>query len=216
MKFLLFSKIPFEVSHPIALIESYCFQSDFYANYDHPLRNRKVSDVNIIGARIKKELLPKCEVVSENTKNLRIFKYPLDRFLELNDRTISNHIKDLNEEVIRKLLNIEGIGLSKATKVLHTLYPEIIPMIDKALQEEYRKEINPQWKEELPNQIFIDYYKNLREDCNKQHLSQIHSAMSRNNLTGLTKVRIFDILWWSYLKAKRLSEVHSIDWSTMR
>ena len=215
MKFLLFSKIPFEVSDPIALIESYCFQSDFYANYDR-LGDRKVGDVNKIGARTEKKLLRKCEAVTENTKNLHIFKYDLDGFLELNDKAMRDHIEGLNERVIKKLLNIEGIGLSKATKILHTLYPKIIPMIDKALREEYRKEINPQWTEEQANQILIDFYKNLREDCNRQHLAQIYSTISKNKLIGLTKVRIFDILWWSYLKAKKLSEGYSINWSTIR
>ncbi len=214
MKFLLFSKISFEVSDPVALIEAYCFQSDFYANYDR-LDNKKVEHVNKIGARIKKKQVPKCEAVTERKKNLHIFKYDLDRFLKLDDKIREGHIKELNERVIKKLLDIEGIGLSKATKVLHTLYPKIIPMIDKALQEEYRKkEINPQWTEEQPDQIFIDYYKNLREDCNKQHLIQIYGTISKD--IGLTKVRIFDILWWSYLKAKKLSEEYSINWSTIK
>ncbi len=77
MKFLLFSKIPFEVSDPVALIESYCFQSDFYENYDLPLLKgkRKVEDVNKIGARIGKEVLPKCKTVTEGAKDLRIFQY---------------------------------------------------------------------------------------------------------------------------------------------
>ena len=79
MEFLLFSKISFDVSYPIALIESYCFQSDFYANYDR-LDSKEVEHVNKIGARIKKELLPKCEAVTESTENLHIFKNNLDRF----------------------------------------------------------------------------------------------------------------------------------------
>ena len=58
MEFLLFSKIPFEISDPIALIECYCYQNDFYAKYDLLLeyRDRKIEDVNKIGARIKKEV----------------------------------------------------------------------------------------------------------------------------------------------------------------
>lgn len=215
MKFLLFSKISFEVSDPVALIESYCFQSNFYANYDL-LSNRKVEDVNKIGARIGKKLLPKCEAVSESTKNLCIFKYDLDRFLKLNDKTRNYHVKELNQRTIRKLLEIKGIGLSKATKVLHTLYPKIIPMIDNALQEEYRKEINSQWMEEQSDQILIDYYNNLREDDNLQHLTQIFGIISKNNLVGLTKVRSFDILWWSYLKSKKLRQKRNINWSTIK
>ncbi|GAI22280.1 unnamed protein product, partial [marine sediment metagenome] len=153
MKFLLFSKIPFEVSHPVALIESYCFQSDFYKNYDFLLveRKREVKDVNKIGARIENRLLQKCEAVTESTENLRIFKYGLNSFLELDDKTRSAYIHELDEKVIAELLQIKTIGLSKATKVLHTLYPEIIPIFDDNLQRKY-KELNPQWTEEHSNQ----------------------------------------------------------------
>jgi len=58
MKFLLFSKISFEIPDPIALIECYCYQNDFYTKYDLLLehRDRKIEDVNKIGARIKKEV----------------------------------------------------------------------------------------------------------------------------------------------------------------
>ena len=63
MKFFLFSKMPFEISEPIALIECYCYQNDFYAKYDLFLehRDRKIEDVNKIGARIKKEVLLECK-----------------------------------------------------------------------------------------------------------------------------------------------------------
>ena len=172
MKFLLFSKICFEVSDPVALIESYCFQNNFYANYDL-LSDRKIEDVNKIGPHIGRKLLPKCEAVTRNTRNLCIFEYDLDRFLRLDNKTRNYHIKELNQRTIKKLLKIKGIGLSRAMKVLHTLYPKIIPIIDKALQEEYRKEIDSQWMEEQSDQILIDYYDNLREGDNWQHLSKI-------------------------------------------
>ena len=221
MKFLLFSKIPFEVSDPVALIESYCFQSDFYENYDLLLLKgkRKVEDVNKIGARIGEEVLPKCKTATEGAKDLRIFqydKYGLDSFLELDDEAINDYVNELNERVIKKLLKIKGIRLSKATKVLHTLYPEIIPILDNALQEEYCKEINPHWTEEQSNRIFIDYYKNLGEGDNVQNLTLILKTISGNKLVCLTKVRIFDILWWSYLKAKRLRWGKNINWSTIK
>lgn len=215
MKFLLFSKISFEVSDPVALIESYCFQSNFYANYDL-LSNRRIEDVNKIGARIGKKLLPKCEAATKNTNNLCIFGYDLDRFLKLDNKTRNYHIKELNQRTIKKLLKIKGIGLSKATKVLHTLYPKIIPMIDNALQEEFRKEINPRWTEEQSDQILLYCYNNLGESDNWQHLTQIFDTISRNNLAGLTKVRIFDILWWSYLKSKKLRQEGNIHWSTIK
>lgn len=217
MKFLLFSKISFEVSDPIDLIESYCFQSDFYANFDYCLSERKrtVEDVNSIGARIEENLLCQCRIVTENTKNLRIFEYDLDGFLELDDEIRKSHIEKLKNEVIQKLLEIKGIGLAKATKVLHTLYPKIIPMIDNALRKEYR-EIKPQWMEKQSDQILIDYYNNFKEGDNWQNLSEIFNQIHHSNIKGLTKVRIFDILWWSYLKSKKLRQEKNNNWSTIK
>jgi hypothetical protein len=55
MKFFLFSKISFEITEPITLIECYCYQNDFYAKYDL-IKDRKIEDVNKIGARIEKEV----------------------------------------------------------------------------------------------------------------------------------------------------------------
>jgi len=216
MKFFLFSKLFFEVSNPVTLIESYCFQSVFYANYDYCLseRERTIEDVNNIGARIGDEPLSRSKTVAENTKNLPIFEYDLDRFLELDDETRNSHVKELDDKVIKKLLKIEGIGLSKATKVLHTLYPRIIPMIDNALQKEYR-EIKSQWTEKQSDQILIDYYNNFKKGDNWQNLTEIFNQL-RNNIKGLTKVRVFDILWWSYLKSKKLRQEKNVNWFTIK
>ena len=58
MKFFLFSKISFKIPDPVALIECYCYQNDFYTKYDLLIENkdRKIEDVNKIGASIKKEV----------------------------------------------------------------------------------------------------------------------------------------------------------------
>jgi hypothetical protein len=214
MKFLLFSKIPLEVSDPFALIESYCFQSDFYAHYDLT-NDRTVEHTNKIGARINKELLRKCKTVTENTKDLRIFEHDdIDCFLELDEEIRNSYIKELDEKVIKKL-KVKGIGLSKATKVLHTLYPEIIPIIDNALQKEY-KQIKPEWSKGQSVQILVDYYNNFKKGDNWQNLTEIFNKMQSNKLLGLTKVRIFDILWWSYLKSKKLRQEKGVNWSTIK
>ena len=214
MNFLLFSKVAFEVTDPTALVECYCFQSDFYSSYDL-LGKRTIGDVNKIGGRIKPNLFPECEKVIDATKNLNIFEYNLDDFLRQSERIIKQSVEELDSRTIQSLLRIKGIGLSKATKVLHTLYPNIIPMIDNLLQEEYRKEIDSSWTENHSNLIIFDYYKNLKEGNNWRNLSQIFKVTSENNL-GLTKLRIFDILWWSYLKSKRLRRSRSINWLAIK
>ena len=217
MKFYLFSKISFEIPDPIALIECYCYQNDFYAKYDLLLehRDRKIEDVNKIGARIKKEVLSECKIITERTKNLNIFKYALDNFLDLAERDRDKQVKELNKIVIQKLLNINGIGLSTATKILHTLYPKIIPMIDSLLQKKYRQVINDGWTENKSDEIFVDFYKNLQIESNRKNLNYIFDKLLENNIQHLSRIRIFDILWWSYLKAEKLREEKGIIWNTI-
>jgi len=218
MKFLLFSEISFEVAEPIALIEAYCFQSDFYSNFDF-LENKKVPDVNKIGARIKSKLFPACLGVTDNTGNLRIFKYDLDRFLDLSKKTRDKHIKDLNKNVINKLMDIDGIGLSKATKIIHTLYPKLIPMIDGLLQDFYAElclnNDTEKWTRKQSDQILVAYYDNLTKDKNRHNLDSLYADIN-GRIKGLTKLRIFDILWWSYLKAEKLSRKEDVVWSTIK
>ena len=215
MKFFLFSKISFEIPEPIALIECYCYQNDFYSKYDL-LEDRKIEDVNKIGARIKKEVLLECKIITESTKSLGIFKYNLEQFLDLEEKDRDEQIKELNEFVIQELLKIKGIGLSTTSKILHTLYPKIIPMIDTPLQKKYRQVINDVWTEKQSYEIFIDFYKNLKIESNRKNLNYIFNEVSKNNLKSLSKIRIFDILWWSYLKAEKIRKEDEINWSTIR
>ncbi|MBU4350349.1 hypothetical protein KJ599_08515 [bacterium] len=218
MKFFLFSKISFEIPDPITLIECYCYQNDFYAKYDLLLENRdrKIEDVNKIGARIKKEVLLECKIITERTKSVNIFGYNLEQFLALKEKDRDKQIKELNESVIQELLKINGIGLSTTTKVLHTLYPKIIPIIDSLLQKKYRQVINDGWTENKSDEIFINFYKNLQIESNRKNLNYIFDKLLENNIQHLSKIRIFDILWWSYLKAEKLGEDKEINWNTIR
>jgi hypothetical protein len=95
MKFLLFSEISFEIPEPIALIERYCYQNDIYSKYDL-LGDKKIEDVNKIGARIKKEVLLECKTIIERTKSVNIFKYNLEQFLDLGEKDRNEQIKELN------------------------------------------------------------------------------------------------------------------------
>jgi hypothetical protein len=215
MKFFLFSKISFEIPKPIALIECYCYQNDIYNKYDLLLENKKIENVNKIGARIKKEVLLECKKITESTKSVNIFKYNLEQFLDLEEKKRNGHIKELNEFVIQKLLRINGIALSTTTKILHTLYPKIIPMIDNPLQNKYREKINNVWTQKRAEVIFIDFYNNLKMGSNRENLNYIFNEISKNNLRNLTRIRIFDILWWSYLKSERLKKEQGINWNSI-
>jgi hypothetical protein len=215
MKFILFSKIPFEVTDPIALIESYCFQNDFYVNFDL-IEKREIIYVNSIGARTKSDDLPKCESIIRESINLPILGYKLDGFLDLTIDEIIDHVSQLQKDVMWKLLNIKGIGFSKATKILHTLFPEIMPMIDNPLQFKYIDKINPKWTELDSASILIDYYENLQINSNRENLRQLYTTVCKNGIPGLTMLRVFDILWWSYLKAEDLGRRKGINWTTIK
>ena len=51
---------------------------------------------------------------------------------------------------------------------------------------------------------------------NLKNLNYIFKEVSKNNIKHLSKIRIFDILWWSYLKAEKLGEDKGINWNTIK
>lgn len=212
MIFRLFSKIEFEVSDPIALIECFCFQTNFYSSYDLLLPNRNIEDVAKIGARIDRTKLQSCKSIIDNSRSLPIFRCNLDDFLDKGHKTIHDHVAEASK-VVNELMD-QGTGLSQALKILHTVYPAIIPMIDSMLQEQYQVHINPRWIQTNPEQILYDYYVNLKERLNRKNLADVSNAL---NLPCLTKIRVFDIIWWSYLRSERIrGKNEKINWHTIK
>ena len=214
MKYYLFSTIEFEIPDPVTLIECYCYQSDFYYKYD-VIENRKIEDVNKIGARLNSKTISEYKPIVEAAKKIEIFQKTLEQFLDLHELEREKLIKELNKEVFQKLFKINGIGFSTATKILHTIYPEIIPMIDTPLQRKYKKEINYSWTYKNADEILIDFYNNLKIDDNRKNLNELSAELTKNNIKHLTRIRVFDILWWSYLKAERLKNKRKINWTSI-
>lgn len=217
MIFYLFSKIGFEINDPVSLIEYCCFQNDFYGNYDLILKNgkRKASDTNKIGARIRNDKIKKCATIIETTKEtVSLLQYDLDRFLNLPVEVKNSCIQELDEKIFSKFLNI--VGFSQATKILHTLYPEIMPIIDNPLQELYRKEIRNEWKKWEAIPIISDYFENFSYRENMEQVNEIHKVLSDRGIV-LTKIRVFDILWWSFLKSQApASKFGGISWDSIK
>jgi hypothetical protein len=216
MTFYLFSKIGFEINDPVSLIEYCCFQNDFYGNYDLILkeRKRKINDTNKIGARISAEKITKCEAIIKTTamEMVNFLQYDLDKFLNLPAEVKESYIQELYEKIFSKFLNI--VGFSQATKILHTLYPEIMPIIDNPLQELYRKEVRVGWKQEVIP-ILSDYFENFRYRENMEQVNEIHKILSSRGI-ALTKIRVFDILWWSFLKSQASASKCAICWDSIK
>ncbi|MDD5659931.1 MAG: DUF6308 family protein, partial [Actinomycetota bacterium] len=171
--------------------------------------------VNKIGARLTSEAISECKVIVEDTMGLDIFQNTLAQFLDLDKQEREKQIKQLNDVVFQKLFEINGIRFSTATKILHTIYPEIIPMIDNPLQRKYKREINSSWTYKNTDEILIDFYNNLENKDIRKNLNELSTELIKINLKHLTKIRVFDILWWSYLKAERLKNGRKIKWTSI-
>lgn len=215
MQFTLFKKTAFRVRDPLATIEAYCFQSDFYENYDlqRPQDDESFNYVRFIGARIREKSFNDCKRIIEEYRDFELFRLDLESYLRNRTSEEQRKMSLRLNELCQRLDNIEGVGFSKATKILHTRYPKIIPMIDNPLQKEYKTLRGQAWQIGDWAQLFNDYYDNFLplEGETYQNLCQIQRDLS---FLGLTKVRIFDILWWSYLKAKHLCS-RGIKWKTI-
>ena len=81
---------------------------------------------------------------------------------------------------------------------------------------QYREKINNVWTEKQADKIFIDFYNNLKIESNRKNLNYIFDKLLENNIQYLSKIRIFDILWWSYLKAEKLRKEKGINWNTVK
>ena len=216
MIFTLFKDIVFDVKYPEALIEAYCFQSDFYAKYDlkRPEGDGSFEFVRFIGTRIEKDTLEKCRTEIDRCRDFGMFKMDLDTFLNQNPQETRDQLISKLAVLAGNLDDIPGVGFSKATKILHTRYPKIIPIIDNPLQKEYKrlaKEQKREWKRDYWYQLLKDYYDNFLEKETFDNLDRLHTSLS---FLKLTKVRIFDILWWSFLKSKN-QDYKNVKWRTI-
>jgi len=79
MNFYLFSTMKFEIPDPVTLIECFCCQSDFYSKCD-VIENRKIEEVNKIGARPPLPVLVVQLILEEKLLSLRGRTKPLPSF----------------------------------------------------------------------------------------------------------------------------------------
>lgn len=209
MEFTLFRKISFKINNPLTLIEAYCIQNNFYRNYDI-VQPRTIQLVSQIGGRPNFDVIRAQRVVNKY-RNLELLRLDIDTLFNQELDVREQYITDFVNGAISSLDNLHGIALPVATKIYHTLYPEIIPMIDNPLKEEYIRIKGITRRQLQFDKLFIDYYKTFKS--NKENINKLYGQLSSQRLT---KVRIFDIIWWSFLKYKRLAaDFQEIRWSTI-
>ena len=95
---------------------------------------------------------------------------------------------------------IRGIGLAKVTKALHPQRPALIPLLDSAVRK-YLEDDDPGAQApfgERALQLVRGYKSDL--DRNRQAVRAVRLELARRN-SGLTEVRILDLLIWSAVAA---------------
>ena len=95
---------------------------------------------------------------------------------------------------------IRGIGLAKVTKALHPQRPALIPLLDSAVRK-YLEDDDPGAQApfgERALQLVSGYKSDL--DRNRQAVRAVRLELARRN-SGLTEVRILDLLIWSAVAA---------------
>lgn len=163
MIFTLFKDRFFEIKEPVALIEAYCVQSNFYSKFDlqRPKGEARFERVRFIGARMKNSVLKECKTEINHYKEFdELDQKGLDWLLKRASSTMRDNFITKLTELAGMLDQIPRVGLSKATKILHTRYPEIIPIIDNQLQKEY-KDLRDGLEKRDWHQLFKDYYDNF-------------------------------------------------------
>jgi hypothetical protein len=99
---------------------------------------------------------------------------------------------------------IRGIGLAKVTKALHPQRPALIPLLDSAVRK-YLEDDDPGAQApfgERALQLVRGYKSDL--DRNRQAVRAVGLELARRN-SGLTEVRILDLLIWSATTTPRNS-----------
>jgi hypothetical protein len=61
------------------------------------------------------------------------------------------------------------------------------------------------------SQLLMDFYQTLAD--NKKNIDVLYNTLTNINNARLTKVRIFDFIWWSFLKYENLkNDFPDIQW----
>ncbi len=105
--------------------------------------------------------------------------------------------QDAIRNILRIFLNINGIRISLASKILHKKRPKLFPIIDRRVMNIYRF---PAGNDKNPEEV-IKWIKHIKEDIrrNSTELEQLKNIAEgeRDNIS-FSLVRVFDIILWQY------------------
>lgn len=128
---------------------------------------------------------------------------PVDASMRDGDPSIANELWANMLDLYTRFTEVPGIGMAKASKILHFKRPGLYPILDSRLAELYR-EMASETAEKYPELGYKRmYWAAIRNDLllNEQPMralrAELSSVDSPFKLSELTDLRILDILSWS-------------------
>ena len=192
-------------SNPESRIREYC-EIEVYAGYDnqHPennvIRFADLDAANNLYAMIDRYDKTESRRILDQSGKLSplLSEIPNTPIFEFNDDEWTN-IKSLVEKLLVKFVSIYGVGIAKATKILHLKRPELFPVLDSyVIQFLTGKNLSSSNRDVRLALQSLDTSKQLIQ-------TQINEFKQLQNTVNdlpipLTVVRLFDILCWSTYK----------------
>lgn len=193
----------FVLNNPEERVREYC-DIEIYQGYDdcHDITN-KISWKDIqVADRLYANIMRFWRLAAEEmvkSSEIPVFLRRIEN-TDLGDIPDSewSKVKSRFRELLRTLLNIRGVGLAVATKVLHLKRPKLIPILDSyVMRFLLGLDIN-----QIPKTALLEYGMQAFEVA-RRDLSENRQAFNtlQNNLRDLPipleNVRLYDILCWT-------------------
>lgn len=196
----------YELESPGHLCLGFCLFDGSYPAYDKPPQGLSVpyAEIRARTPRPKDELQQDLDNLEDYVRQvqhqLSHIKEPLDKLTEQQWLDCRSQLVEL----VERLVQIRGISVSVATKILHRHFPQLMPIVDELcvkVRHGYKGKIG-----EILDSIRRDMV--LSQSAIDEALSFL---LGRLETVSLTRVRVFDIFLWTIMNAdnKKIRRVYS-------
>ena len=196
--------------HPEDRIREYC-EIEIYQGYDdqHTINNTITHD-DVIAANRLFAMIDRYD----NTESDRLFEHSsyITKYLiqipNVDLHVMSDKhwlvIRHIIQQLLKEMLSVRGIGLAKATKILHLKRPNVFPVLDSFLLQFLLGLNISEINKRRHVQIALDALDRTRTRMKLQQEAFQQLVENTQDLPiPLTPVRLFDILCWTTEKWDR-------------
>ncbi len=194
------------IGNPEGRIREYC-SIEIYQGYDdcHSINNKITQEdieaadkiyalIRLYGRGLPEKIVNSSEISSalHNVKNQNLGKIPDSEWQRTKTRL---------RELLKSFLKFKGVGLARATKILHLKRPKLVPILDSYFMNFLMGVDNDQVSKSKSLQDGIKAVEIARKDLreNKKEFKKLQKELSDLPIP-LTRVRLYDILCWTVEK----------------